>query len=298
MEDNLSFNELIKEMTTFIINNAVEDETKSGWCTVSQIVGWIYFAAWSVSFYGQIYINWKSKSVKGLSYDFQFYNLTGFLGYTIYNVWGYTDSRIGVDGVQIQDVLFACHALLATIITLIQIVMYRDPLDPKQRISHLAISIVVCIWWGFFIIILIEQILGMYDPYSHEGKSFAFNSVIYLGFTKAFISLIKYIPQVYMNYSNKSTKGWSIFNILLDFTGGSFSLIQNLIDQLSGCGKIIVHDDKYLLNVVKYAVSIIAMFFDIIFMIQHYCLYRKSEDEEVIDRLINNEEENNFNNDA
>ena len=29
-----------------------------------------------------------------------------------------------------------------------------------------------------------------------------------------------------MNYRRKSTEGWSIGNVLLDFTGGSFSLLQ------------------------------------------------------------------------
>ena len=29
-----------------------------------------------------------------------------------------------------------------------------------------------------------------------------------------------------MNFVYKSTEGWSIGNVLLDFTGGSFSLLQ------------------------------------------------------------------------
>ena len=29
-----------------------------------------------------------------------------------------------------------------------------------------------------------------------------------------------------MNFRRKSTEGWSIGNVLLDFTGGSFSLLQ------------------------------------------------------------------------
>ena len=29
-----------------------------------------------------------------------------------------------------------------------------------------------------------------------------------------------------MNYTRKSTQGWSIGNVLLDFTGGAFSLLQ------------------------------------------------------------------------
>ena len=32
--------------------------------------------------------------------------------------------------------------------------------------------------------------------------------------------------QAYMNYQRKSTQGWSIGNVLLDFTGGAFSLLQ------------------------------------------------------------------------
>ena len=32
--------------------------------------------------------------------------------------------------------------------------------------------------------------------------------------------------QAYMNFKRKSTVGWSIGNVLLDFTGGSFSIIQ------------------------------------------------------------------------
>lgn len=33
-------------------------------------------------------------------------------------------------------------------------------------------------------------------------------------------------PQAYMNFYYKSTEGWSIGGVLLDFTGGSFSLLQ------------------------------------------------------------------------
>lgn len=34
------------------------------------------------------------------------------------------------------------------------------------------------------------------------------------------------LAQAYMNFYYKSTEGWSIGNVLLDFTGGSFSLLQ------------------------------------------------------------------------
>lgn len=35
--------------------------------------------------------------------------------------------------------------------------------------------------------------------------------------------------QAYMNYARKSTVGWSIGNVLLDFTGGAFSILQMVL---------------------------------------------------------------------
>lgn len=38
------------------------------------------------------------------------------------------------------------------------------------------------------------------------------------------------MPQVYLNWARKSTVGWSIVNILLDLTGGIFSIAQEIVD--------------------------------------------------------------------
>ena len=53
-----------------------------------------------------------------------------------------------------------------------------------------------------------------------------------MGYEKLVISLVKYMPQVYRNYSLKSTQGWSIFNILCDFMGGLLSFLQMELDNL------------------------------------------------------------------
>ncbi len=52
---------------------------------LSDIVGWVYFVAWSVSFYPQIYENWKRKSVIGLNFDFVGLNIVGFALYGLFN---------------------------------------------------------------------------------------------------------------------------------------------------------------------------------------------------------------------
>jgi cystinosin len=49
-------------------------------------------------------------------------------------------------------------------------------------------------------------------------------------YIKLAITLIKYVPQAVMNYRRKSTVGWSIGNILLDFTGGILSMLQMILN--------------------------------------------------------------------
>jgi hypothetical protein len=73
-----------------------------------------------------------------------------------------------------------------------------------------------------------------------------------------------------MNFRRKSTEGWSIGNILLDFTGGIFSLLQmfllasNYNDWSSIFG-----------SPTKLGLAIFTILFDVLFITQHYILYRK-----------------------
>lgn len=48
----------------------------------------------------------------------------------------------------------------------------------------------------------------------------------FLSFVKVGVSIVKYIPQVVLNYRRKSTSGWQIWNILLGFSGGTLSIVQ------------------------------------------------------------------------
>ena len=56
-----------------------------------QISGWLYFLTWSLSFYPQFILNWRTKSVVGLSFDYVALNLMGFVGYSIFNIAFYFD---------------------------------------------------------------------------------------------------------------------------------------------------------------------------------------------------------------
>jgi len=74
-----------------------------------------------------------------------------------------------------------------------------------------------------------------------------------------------------MNYKRKSTEGWSIGNILLDFTGGVLSVLQmfllasNYNDWTSIFG-----------SPTKFGLGLFSILFDILFIVQHYILYRSN----------------------
>jgi len=91
-----------------------------------------------------------------------------------------------------------------------------------------------------------------------------------MGYFKLSISFLKYLPQMYWNWKRKSTVGWSIANILLDFTGGFFSFLQMALEAING--------KDLQINPVKLVLAIMCMIYDIIFMIQHYCLYPQKKE--------------------
>ena len=43
-------------------------------------------------------------------------------------------------------------------------------------------------------------------------------------------TVVKYVPQAYVNYQSQSTEGWSIGQVLLDLGGGILSNLQLVID--------------------------------------------------------------------
>lgn len=77
------------------------------------------------------------------------------------------------------------------------------------------------------------------------------------------------MPQVLTNYRNRSTQGWSIAQILFDFVGGVLSISQLGIDSY------LQRDWSGITgNPVKLALGNVSIFFDVIFIVQHYILYR------------------------
>lgn len=236
---------------------------------VNQVIGWIYFLAWSISFYPQVIENWRRKSVVGLSFDFLALNLTGFIAYSVFNVglfWvPYIQAQFlqqfpnGVNPVDANDVFFSLHAVLLTLVVIAQCFVYERG---DQKVSKIAIGLLV-VAWAFALSSLFVAV---------AGKITWLQYLYYFSYIKLGVTLTKYTPQVYLNYRRKSTEGWSIGNVLLDFTGGAFSLLQMFLQSYNSDAWTLIFGDP-----TKFGLGLFSIMFDIIFMVQHYCLYRHSK---------------------
>lgn len=233
---------------------------------INQVIGWIYFLAWSVSFYPQAFENWRRKSVVGLNFDFLSLNLTGFIAYSVFNVGLFWVPYIkeefvkrnpsGVNPVDANDVFFSLHAVLLCFIYVCQAAIYERG---GQKVSKIAWCLLV-IGWGFALVTLFVAVANQITWLDY---------LYYYSYIKLAVTLIKYVPQAYMNYSRQSTVGWSIGNVLLDFTGGSFSLVQMVLESYNNDEWRLVFGDP-----TKFGLGVFSIFFDVVFITQHYCLYR------------------------
>ncbi|KAG8273649.1 hypothetical protein J6590_016971 [Homalodisca vitripennis] len=235
---------------------------------ISFIIGWVYFFAWSISFYPQIYDNFVRKSVVGLNFDFLALNIVGFTMYGIFNIGLYWVPEVereyfirhprGLNPVQLNDIVFAVHAVFATLITISQCFCFERG---NQRVSTTAWSILA----AFALIFITCLGLALFDY------------ILWLDFLydcsyiKLTITLIKYIPQAFMNYQRKSTVGWSIGNVFLDFTGGLLSMGQMLMNAYNYNDWVSIFGDP-----TKFGLGLFSVVFDILFIFQHYILYRES----------------------
>jgi cystinosin len=94
-----------------------------------------------------------------------------------------------------------------------------------------------------------------------------------LGYVKLICTVVKYMPQVWLNYQRQSTVGWSILQIMFDITGGVLSLAQLILDaSFQGDWSGITG------NPLKLGLGNISIAFDVVFIVQHFLLYPGRDD--------------------
>ncbi|KAK9925423.1 hypothetical protein M0R45_033747 [Rubus argutus] len=246
-----------------------------------RVLGWLTFTFWSVGFYPQVILNFRRKSVVGLSIDFVVLNLTKHSSYLIYNATLYFSSAVQEQYFQkygfgemipvaANDVAFSAHAVFVTSVTLFQIAIYERG---SQKVSKIAIGIVVSVWLVaavcFFVALPTHSWLWLIS---------IFNSI------QVFMTVIKYTPQAYMNFMRKSTDGLSIFFILLDFSGGVGSYAQMAVQSIDQDSWV-----NFYGNIGKTLLSLICVSFDLLFMCQHFVLYPSNKKALISPKIISKE---------
>ena len=250
------------------------------WRFWSNLIGWTYFAAWSVSFWPQVIMIARRGRVSGLSFDFLALNLLGFSAYSAFNVALYFSPAVRAQyavkfpgktpTVALNDVLFGLHAVFATLVSIAQCALM--PRDASQGITRGGAA-----WLAVLVTAIVSYALAVAT--APDGAAAAAGAgerswlafFTFISYVKLAISLTKYAPQVWLNAKNKSTAGWSIHNVLLDFAGGLLSVAQLMLDCLvTGDWSGAIGDP------VKFGLGFTSMVFDVVFMSQHYIFFPSS----------------------
>lgn len=178
--------------------------------------------------------------------------------------------------VQFNDVVFALHGLVLSLVTLSQYLvgtsLWRFPArNPASRPSRFAVGLTAGSLAGVAITLLIVAVARSRHRALDPAVDWCDLDAVYaLGYVKLVVTLVKYAPQLRANIRNQSTHGWSIWQILLDLAGGVLSIAQQAIDSW------LQHDWSGITsNPVKFGLGQISVFFDVLFILQHYVIYRK-----------------------
>lgn len=78
-----------------------------------------------------------------MNFDFVAMNLTGFTFYSIYCTYGYFVNQDQTGKVDLNDLLFAYHALAATLLTLSQVIFFPKK---KNKIHGLTLFYLLLLW--------------------------------------------------------------------------------------------------------------------------------------------------------
>ena len=232
---------------------------------LSAIIGWAYFISWTVSFYPQLVQNFLRKSTSGYSVDLILMNILGYSAYSAFNVSLYWSPYIqeeyfalhpgGVNPVRINDVVFSVHGLMITLLIISQYIYYSRSLP----VSSIA----------FILLTLLILSVGITAFLAFLSITTWLNCLYVLSYVKLIVTVFKYIPQVWINFRSKSTAGFNIEGIWLDFSGGILSILQMVVLAYNFNDWQSIFGDF-----VKFWLGAITIGFDVIFMIQHYILYR------------------------
>jgi cystinosin len=237
---------------------------------LAAVIGWIYFACWTVSYYPQPLLNCYRRSVVGLNVDFVILSVIGYIGYLVFNLSLFFSSAIqdqyflrhpgGINPVRPSDVAFSIHSMIMSSFVLLQVIFLKRG---QQKVSRINKAIIVVLFLGIYV-------CGLLSVGNNVIKWLDFLYI--MSYVKLFINIIKDVPQLWQIYRTKTTAGYSMLGVWIDLAGGVFSLLQMFILAYN-------YDDWTSLfgDPTKFGVGVFSILTDFIVMWQHYVLYGAKE---------------------
>ncbi|KAH3664288.1 hypothetical protein OGAPHI_004640 [Ogataea philodendri] len=162
--------------------------------------------------------------------------------------------------IKLNDFYFGAHGLLLNLLLISQAYFWGFKKNDNQKVSiacKLGLTAVLFYAIGYSFII-----------HNSKGALYWVDLLTSLGLVKILMSVCKNIPQVLYNYNRKSTHGWPIQMVWLDFAGSLFSFAQLALDAyIAGDIRAIFN------NLPKLLLSMEVALADFVFFVQHYLLY-------------------------
>lgn len=173
--------------------------------------------------------------------------------------------------VALNDVVFAAHAVVLCAVTTSQYfapALWGFDRAPGTKPSRGILGVVT---GSVTAVAVISVLVGTTTTTTTTTTAWAWLDVVYtISYVKLLVTLIKYAPQLLANYRNQSTRGWSIWQILLDVCGGLLSIAQQSIDSY------LQRDWSGITgNPVKFALGNVSLLYDAAFIAQHFFLYAR-----------------------
>eukprot|EP00755_Sulcionema_specki_P034693 Sspe_Gene.103429::Locus_79242_Transcript_1_1_Confidence_1.000_Length_4376::g.103429::m.103429 len=227
---------------------------------VSNIFGWLCTILWAGQGITLAYDCFVRQSVSGLTSDMVLYNVVGITSWTIFSTYFFVHNDLGIT-TTIQDVVYSFIGMFCMFFLAFEVHVFHGA-QPLTTFAKLYVVMVV--FW---------VVKGSVDGGSQDPRLFIPEFVKRLSYIHLGCSAVKYIPQAMYNYKRKSTAGYSIMSVWFDTCGAALLLLQMFFDG------IIRHKWSLMitLNFPKFSLACEVIFFNVVYLTQHYILYNKDD---------------------
>ena len=212
-----------------------------------------YIILWSCSYYSQVYTTIKEKNGDGYSINFQIISLTSTIYLLIYSFYLLTKE---INFITIMDSLYSLNCVIIILVQIILTFYYPRKIN-KIKLSPFLIIFFSLFFIAFYYFVGISYFKTDFDQF-----------LLFIGFSKLNIAVVKYVFQIFLLYDRKNTYGMSIWNFFFDFFGAVLSLFQQFV------GLFWVYDIESF-NVTRFVLGVVTVFFDFVIFYQYFCLYKK-----------------------